>query len=230
VWTNRVAFARNPADRAMAHRLLTGRAVAARRRRASTSSTASNNLMGNLLLPSTSTQPGIHRPQAPASSDTPVDQPIRWDDDAPLHFQYTPCLVLIKEISSDDPENATFNLMFLHTSTGRPVSGKWHSLTTTRATYGVVHATAPSTLPRRDDLGAGRCVCVLMLNVDALSDKAMLDDIKASAPDGKWPQSADEILQVSRVTQVLRKVLDTRGVRDALDSALRAQLQSLGLP
>jgi hypothetical protein len=180
--------------------------------------------MGSLLVASTATQPGIHGPQVPVSSNVLVTQPIAWDDDAPVHFQYTPCLVKVTRITSSNFDDMGFDFQVIHTNTGMLVSGKVYTLSTTKTTYGIAHPTAASTLPTAADLAANRCVCVLMLNLDAVDDPALLADIAASEADGKWPRSAGEVDLEPWSLPLLRQVLDTPGVRDLLPSSLRAQI------
>jgi hypothetical protein len=180
--------------------------------------------MGTLLVASTATQPGIHGPQVPASSNVLVSQPIAWDNDAPVHLQYTPCLAKVTRTTSDNVDNTEFDFAVIHTNTGKLVSGKVYTLATNKTTYGVVHATTASTLPTAADLAANRCVCVLMLNLDAITDPALLADIKASEADGKWPRSAGEAYSEAWSVPLLRQVLDIPGVRDLLPPPLRAQL------
>jgi hypothetical protein len=180
--------------------------------------------MGTLLVASTATQPGIHGPQVPASNNVLVTHPIAWDDDAPVHFRYTPCLVKVTRNTSDNFDNTEFDFAVIHTNTGMLVSGNAYTLTTNKTTHGVVHTTAASTLPTAADLAANRCVCVLMLNLDAIGDPALLADVAASEVEGKWPRSAGEAYSEAVSVSLLGQVLDTPGVRALLPSTLRAQI------
>lgn len=184
--------------------------------------------MGNLLAASTSTQPGIHSPLAPASSGVLVNHTILWDDDAPMHFSYTPCLVKVTRVTSDNPDNTEFDFSIIHTNTGTLVSGKTYTLTTSKTTYGVLHPTAASTLPTSAELAANRCVCVLMLNLDALSDPALVSDIKMSMAEGKWPKTAGELdLETTFQSRLLQRVVQIPGVRGLLPADLREQIDTL---
>src|SRR5215510_10193935 len=183
--------------------------------------------MGNLLAASTATQPGIHTPLVPASSTVLVDRQILWDDDAPLHLQYTPCLVKVTRVTGDNTDNMEFDFAVIHTNTGMLVSEKVYTLTTNKTTYGIVHPTAASTLPTAAELAANRCVCVLMLNRDALADPALLADIDASAAEGKWPRTAGDAHHEHPSMPLLRQVLRTPGVRELLPPKLHEQIDRI---